>query len=57
MPLDVPAYDNRYNPDPTREVLWGDQSWPEMLFGFFDYKIPADSNPGSVTGGVPPKKQ
>jgi hypothetical protein len=42
---------NRFNPDPTREVLWGDQSWDEMLFAFFDFVIPADSDPDLVTGG------
>jgi hypothetical protein len=42
---------NRWNPDPTREVLWGDQSWDEMLFAFFDFVIPADSDPALVTGG------
>lgn len=31
---------NRYNPDPAREVPWGDQSADEMLFAFFDYIIP-----------------
>ena len=44
---------NRWNPDPTREVLWGDQSWDEMLFAFFDFVIPADSDPLLVTGGKP----
>ena len=24
---------NRFNPDPTAEVRWGDQSWEEMLLG------------------------
>jgi hypothetical protein len=48
---------NRYNPDPTREVFWGEQSWDEMLFAFFDYKIPTESDPALVTGGVPPKKE
>lgn len=27
---------NLANPDPTREVRWGDQSWDEMMIGFFD---------------------
>ncbi len=27
---------NLVNPDPTREVRWGDQSWDEMMIGFFD---------------------
>jgi hypothetical protein len=43
---------NRYNPDPSVEVRWGDQSWAEMLFAFFDYVIPADVDPAAVTGGV-----
>jgi len=45
---------NPNNPDPAKEVLWGDQSWDEMLFAFFDFVIPADSNPDLVTGGTPP---
>jgi hypothetical protein len=36
---------NRHNPDPTKEVFWGDQSWEEMLAGFVDLAIPADMNP------------
>ena len=44
---------NRYNPDPGSEVLWGDQTWNEMLFAFFDYVIPVDMDPALVTGGVP----
>lgn len=36
---------NKSNPDPTKEVFWGDQSWSEMLFAFFDYVIPADADP------------
>ena len=27
---------NLANPDPTRKVRWGDQSWDEMMIGFFD---------------------
>jgi hypothetical protein len=26
---------NRYNPDPAQDVRWGDQSWEEMLIGYF----------------------
>ncbi|MBC7928084.1 MAG: cytochrome c [Bryobacteraceae bacterium] len=25
---------NRFNPDPKKEVRWGDQSWDEMMIGF-----------------------
>jgi hypothetical protein len=45
---------NPFNPDPTREVRWGPQSWDEMLFAFFDYTIPADLDPALVTGGPQP---
>jgi hypothetical protein len=36
---------NPANPDPTREVKWGDQSWEEMMIGFFDIAFPADMDP------------
>jgi len=39
---------NKNNPDPTKEVRWGDQSWEEMMIGFFDVAIPADMNPVDV---------
>ncbi|MBI3261923.1 MAG: thiol-disulfide isomerase [Acidobacteria bacterium] len=26
---------NRFNPDPTAEVRWGDQTWEEMLIGYY----------------------
>jgi peroxiredoxin len=29
--------DNPNNPDPTRPVRWGDQTWQEMMIGFVDY--------------------
>jgi peroxiredoxin len=29
--------DNPNNPDPTRTVRWGDQTWEEMMIGFVDY--------------------
>ncbi|MEO2019669.1 MAG: redoxin domain-containing protein [Fuerstiella sp.] len=31
---------NLHNPDPTRTVPWGDQSWDEMMVGFFDVAVP-----------------
>jgi hypothetical protein len=30
------------NPDPNAEVLWGPQSWEEMLAGFFDIAAPVE---------------
>lgn len=30
---------NKYNPDPAKEVRWGDQTWEEMMIGWFDYVL------------------
>ncbi len=32
--------DNLANPDPTEEVTFGDQTWEEMMFGFFTSIVP-----------------
>ncbi|PYT11950.1 MAG: thiol-disulfide isomerase [Acidobacteria bacterium] len=32
---------NPYNPDPAKEVRWGDQTWEEMMIGWFTYVVPA----------------
>jgi hypothetical protein len=39
---------NPSNPDPTKEVHWGDQTWEEMLAAFVDFVIPADMNPAAI---------
>jgi hypothetical protein len=26
---------NKYNPDPSKDVRWGDQTWEEMMIGFY----------------------
>ena len=33
---------NKYNPDPTKEVRFGEQTWEEMMIGFFDVSVPLD---------------
>jgi len=45
--MDVTAWydnspNNKYNPDPSQTVHWGDQTFNEMMIGFFNYKIPVD---------------
>ncbi|MDQ3012422.1 MAG: cytochrome c [Acidobacteriota bacterium] len=30
---------NKFNPDPTATVRWGDQTWDEMMIGYLDYTI------------------
>jgi hypothetical protein len=39
---------NRYNPDPKAEVRWGDQTWEEMMIGWFDVAVDANSDPADV---------
>ncbi len=44
---------NKYNPDPTKMVKWGDQTFEEMMIGFFNYKVPADRpDPAPAHTGV-----
>jgi hypothetical protein len=30
---------NKFNPDPTVTVRWGDQTWEEMMIGWIDYTL------------------
>jgi hypothetical protein len=30
---------NKFNPDPTKLVSWGPQTWDEMMIGYLDYTI------------------
>ena len=41
---------NRFNPDPTKEVRWGDQTWEEMMIGWFTYTRDAEriAKPGAT---------
>ncbi|MEO2048717.1 MAG: redoxin domain-containing protein [Pirellulales bacterium] len=36
---------NLANPDPSKTVRWGDQTWEEMFIGYFNYMIPVGSDP------------
>jgi hypothetical protein len=36
---------NRANPDPSATVRWGDQTWEEMMIGFFTYTV--EGRPGA----------
>ncbi len=33
------SVNNKYNPDPTKPVRWGPQTWEEMMIGWFDYTL------------------
>lgn len=34
--------ENLANPDPTATVRWGDQTWNEMMIGYYDVAVPLD---------------
>jgi cysteine desulfurase len=44
---------NKFNPDPTQTVRWGDQTWEEMMIGWFNYNVDAEpfKTPRVSTGG------
>jgi Copper type II ascorbate-dependent monooxygenase, C-terminal domain len=39
---------NPWNPDPSKEVRWGDQSWEEMMLGFMEIAMPVNVKPRDV---------
>jgi hypothetical protein len=39
---------NPYNPDPTKDVRWGDQTWEEMMIGWFSVAV----DPKASTAGL-----
>jgi len=41
---------NPANPDPTQEVHWGDQTFEEMMIGFFDVSFDAKKSPPPLYG-------
>ncbi|MDP8983408.1 MAG: thiol-disulfide isomerase [Acidobacteriota bacterium] len=47
---------NKYNPDPTQTVKWGDQTFNEMMIGFFNYKVPVDRAEPATGTKAPEKK-
>ena len=44
---------NPANPDPSKRVLWGDQTWEEMTAGFVDLVVPLDFKPMHLVRGRP----
>jgi hypothetical protein len=39
---------NPDNPDPKAEVKWGDQSWEEMMIGWFEVAFDRELDPGKI---------
>jgi len=40
---------NRHNPDAAATVRWGDQTWEEMMIGFFTYTVEGPSAPATAS--------
>ncbi len=43
---------NKFNPDPTKEVRWGDQTWEEMMIGWFNYTVDWKADASQATGSA-----
>ncbi len=41
--------DNLNNPDPTATVTWGDQTWDEMMIGYYHYSVPRRGKTGGLS--------
>jgi peroxiredoxin len=46
---------NPNNPDPGKPVRWGEQTWDEMMIGYYDYAIPVSD--GKTLAGADRNKQ
>jgi hypothetical protein len=44
---------NLSNPDPSATVNWGDQTFEEMMIGFFDVAVPIDRDKLLAEGKIP----
>jgi len=39
---------NRFNPDPSKDVWWGDQTWEEMMIPYFGVIVRTNVNPEKI---------
>ncbi len=42
---------NKFNPDPSKEVRWGDQTWEEMMIGWMSYTLDRTAAPSESAAG------
>jgi mono/diheme cytochrome c family protein len=54
--LDCVAYfdnsvGNKFNPDPTKAVRWGDQTWEEMMIGWFTFTRAGEQPKATASAG------
>ena len=43
---------NKFNPDPSKEVKWGDQTWEEMMIGFWSTVVEVPAKTSSTAAAV-----
>lgn len=48
--------DNPLNPDPEKEVRWGDQTWQEMMLGYIDIISDIPTNPEPASTAAAPEE-
>jgi hypothetical protein len=50
--LAIAHYDNsannKFNPDPSKDILWGDQNWDEMQSGFLGVVVDVGTDPAKI---------
>jgi len=56
--LDVTAHfdnsaNNRFNPDPSKDVWWGDQTWEEMMIPYFGVVVRNNAKPEKIAAYLP----
>jgi len=51
------SVNNPSNPDATKEVHYGEQSWDEMMFGFFDVAVPLNVSAMDLMRPPQPKRE
>ncbi|MFP6619539.1 MAG: hypothetical protein VB877_09355, partial [Pirellulaceae bacterium] len=42
---------NLANPDPARTIRWGQQTWDEMMIGYYDFGVPRKVTGKPISGG------
>jgi hypothetical protein len=42
------SLNNKYNPDPNKTILWGDQNWDEMQSGFLGLVVDMNTNVAKI---------
>ena len=47
------SINNRFNPDPNRDVWWGDQTWEEMMVPWFGVVVSREKDPEQVVAYTP----